>query len=152
MLRPPSGKNPGCVSIRLLFWCFYEHLSYLKGPALLFKPGFLCPAAAQQQEKTSTHKQLCPTCLVTQQGSGMVANSLLQLQLLIHILNSEKSVVLVNMPCNPFLSEDVKVDQTRGEVLCWCVHMIAMNTKHGRLCGACYIDKREHSFNSAICL
>lgn len=136
----------------MLLWTSCFSLASLERPGSLFKPGFLYRAAVQQQqERNSSPKQFSPTCLHIQWGSGMVANSLLQLPLLTHVLNSE--CCACKHACNCFLPEDVKVDQTRrGEVLCWCVHAIVLYAKHGRLCRAYYIDGREHNFNNATCL
>lgn len=64
--------------ILMLFWTSCSSLASLKGPGLLYKPGFLCLAAVQQpQERNSSPKQFSPACLGTQQGGGVVADSLL---------------------------------------------------------------------------
>lgn len=152
MQRSPSGESSGCVSIRHL-WTPCSSSASSEGPGLLFKWGFLHPAAVQQQQKmNSSSKPFSQTCPGTQQGSGVVINSRCQFQLLRHKYLTETECCACKHACNWFLPEDIKVDQTRGEVRCWCVHATALYATHGRLWRAYDVDGHEHNFNNATCL
>lgn len=119
------------IILMLLWTSFIFERARLAFQARFSMPCCSAPTGENQLSQTALPNLPCHSAREWYGGKFSTLASIIKT----HILNSKKSVVLVNMPCNPFLPEDVKVDQTRGEVLCWCVRMIALNAKHGRLCG-----------------
>lgn len=139
--------------ILMHLWTPCSSLASLEGPGSPFKPGFPYPAAVQQRQKmNNSSKLLSPTCPGTRQGSGVVTNSVFQFQLLRHKYLTETKCCACKHACNWFLPEDIKSDQIRGEVRCWCTCAIALYAMHGRLWRAYDIDGHEHNFNNATCL
>lgn len=91
---------------------------------------FCCSATTGKKQLS---QKVVPASLATQQGGGGVADSLLQHQLLTHLLYLEQSTVLVNMPVTALCSRLSNQIRQEGK-LCWGTHAIALHEKHRRLC------------------